>query len=407
MKKNRWLNAAIPGVGIHLSIGSVYAWSVFVLPVAKEFGISAQDAQWAFSIAICFLGLATAFLGKHIEKIGPRKSAFLCCLCFGTGLIGSGIAVMLKSAALLYLMYGALGGIGLGVGYLTPVKPLIAWFKDKKGLSTGLAVMGFGFSGLIASNLIQALIPSVGLAGTFFVLAAIYTAVIFASALLICNPCGEDGDTADKAGNGPKQYEVSEAMRTWRFYAIWAILFINLVAGLSLISIASPLLQESVRLSAAAAAGLVGILAVFNGGGRFAWAAVSDYLGRPRTYALLIGTEVIAFILLTVVKAPFAFVLLLWINAFCYGGVSSCLPALICDIFGSRNINAIQGRMMTATAAAGITGPLLSAWLQTATGSFNGMLAVFSAVLLASMGLALALKRAGRQSAGLPGRERI
>jgi OFA family oxalate/formate antiporter-like MFS transporter len=244
------------------------------------------------------------YRGKLIEKIGPRKSALLCCLCFGVGLAGSGVAVMFRSISLLYLMYGALGGIGLGIGYLTPVKPLIAWFEERKGLSTGLAVMGFGFSGLIASNLIQALIPAVGLPGTFFILAALYSVVIFVSAILICNPVDESGERTRELENGIKHFEVAEAMKTWQFYTVWTILFINLVAGLSLISVASPLLQGSIHLSAAAAAGIVGILAVFNGGGRFAWAAVSDFIGRPRTYALLIAVEVIAFLLLTVIKIP-------------------------------------------------------------------------------------------------------
>lgn len=176
--KNRWLIAAA-AVGIHLSIGSVYAWSVFTKPITSQFGWELSSVQLTFSIAILFLGLSAAFLGHYVEKHGPRKAGILSSIFFGVGITGSGLAISMESLPLLYICYGVLGGIGLGVGYITPVSTLVKWFPDRRGLATGLAIMGFGFASMIAGPIIQALIESVGIANTFFILGIIYFVVMF------------------------------------------------------------------------------------------------------------------------------------------------------------------------------------------------------------------------------------
>ena len=170
MATNRWINGAFPAIGIHISIGAVYAWSVFTLPVTDVLGASLSEVQWAFSIAIFFLGMSAAFLGEFVEKIGPRKSGVICGICYGCGLIGSGFAISQQSLLLLYLFYGVIGGIGLGVGYITPVKTLVNWFYDRPGLATGLAIMGFGFASAVAGPLINFLIDRTTLVSTFYIL---------------------------------------------------------------------------------------------------------------------------------------------------------------------------------------------------------------------------------------------
>ena len=185
--KNRWLIAA-SAVGIHISIGSVYAWSNFTDPLINEFGWSAKQVQFTFSLAILFLGLSAAFLGHFVEKYGPRKAGLLAASFFGIGIFGSGFAVNMGSLPLLYIFYGALGGIGLGVGYIAPVSTLVKWFPDRRGLATGLAIMGFGFAAAIASPVMDTLIKSVGTANTFYILGASYFIIMVASSLYLEKP---------------------------------------------------------------------------------------------------------------------------------------------------------------------------------------------------------------------------
>ena len=183
MIATRWINGAFPAVGMHICIGAVYAWSVLTQPVMKALNASLQDVQWAFSLAIFFLGMSAAFLGGLVERLGPKKSGMLCGVCYGVGMIGSGFAISQNSLLLLYLFYGIIGGIGLGIGYITPVKTLVNWFYDRRGLATGLAIMGFGFASAIAGPVIRALIDKVTLVNTFYILGSVYFLVIIISSL--------------------------------------------------------------------------------------------------------------------------------------------------------------------------------------------------------------------------------
>ena len=245
--KNRWL-IALAAVGIHISIGSVYAWSVLTRPIMSELGFTLQETTWAFSIAILFLGLSAGFLGGFVEKHGPRRSGFTSALFFGTGMLGTALAVHLKSLALLYLFYGFIGGIGLGVGYITPVSTLVKWFPNNRGFATGLAIMGFGFASLIAGPLMQHLVAAYGLMQNFIILGAAYMVIMVLSASYLEPPKTQPQEQQTKSGYTtllePKSYTAAQALKTWQFYALWWIFFTNITCGIGLLAVASPMAQE-------------------------------------------------------------------------------------------------------------------------------------------------------------------
>ncbi|ADU30446.1 L-lactate MFS transporter [Evansella cellulosilytica] len=383
--KNRWL-IALSAVGIHISIGSVYAWSVFTTPIVSEFGWSLTDVQLTFSIAILFLGLSAAFLGHFVEKYGPRKAGILSAIFFGIGIAGSGLAINLENIYLLYIFYGVFGGIGLGVGYITPVSTLVKWFPDRRGLATGLAIMGFGFAAMISSPVMERLIGSVGLAETFFVLGAIYFVVILASAQYLEPPkqgwapkgFKENADNSSKqVKKDLAQLTANEAIKTKRFWYLWIMLFINITCGIAIISVASPLAVETVGITTVAAAAIVGLLGVFNGGGRIAWASLSDYIGRPNTYTAFFLIQIVAYLLLPSISHVLLFQVVLFVAITCYGGGFASIPAYIGDLFGTKQLSAIHGYMLTAWAAAGLVGPILTAWLRESTGSYQSLMYIF------------------------------
>ena len=241
MKRNR-VGIALSAVGIHASIGSVYAWSVLTKPVMAEMGISLSSTTWAFSIAILFLGLSAAFLGKFVERIGPRASGLLSMLFFCSGLIGTALAVSMKSVALLYFFYGAVGGIGLGIGYITPVSTLVKWFPARRGFATGLAIMGFGFASLIGGPLMQKLTALYGLSANFLIMGGAYAVVMTLSSLYLMPPkAGEtvdltklSDDASEKlkkaaAAQTGRQYTRREAVQTWEFWSLWWLFFTNIM----------------------------------------------------------------------------------------------------------------------------------------------------------------------------------
>ncbi|MEK4535578.1 MULTISPECIES: L-lactate MFS transporter [Peribacillus] len=398
--KNRWLIAA-SAVGIHLSIGSVYAWSVFTKPLASEFGWDLTDISLTFSIAILFLGLSAAFLGHFVEKYGPRKAGILSAVFFGLGISGAGVAINMESLPLLYIAYGVFGGIGLGVGYIAPVSTLVKWFPDRRGLATGLAIMGFGFAALINSPIIQSLIGSIGIANTFFTLGTAYFIIMIASSLYLEPPEKDwlpDG-YKEKIKMGKvkplqdlSQLTANEAVKTKRFYYLWLMLFINITCGIAIISAASPLAQESIGLSAVAAAALVGVLGAFNGLGRIGWASVSDFIGRPNTYSVFFSIQVIAFPLLTFTDNPVVFQILLAIIYTCYGGGFASIPAYIGDLFGTKQLGAIHGYILTAWAAAGLVGPMFASWIRETTGSYSQSLIVFTGFFVVALIISILIR---------------
>jgi OFA family oxalate/formate antiporter-like MFS transporter len=399
--KNRWLIAA-SAVGIHISIGSVYAWSNFTNPLIKQFGWSTSQVQFTFSLAILFLGLSAAFLGHYVEKYGPRKAGLLAAIFFGIGIFGSGFAVNMGSLNLLYLFYGALGGIGLGVGYIAPVSTLVKWFPDRRGLATGLAIMGFGFAAAISSPIMDSLIKSVGVANTFYILGAAYFILMTISSLYLEKPpvdwMPEGFQQKMQAGNAHvatdlSQLTANEAVKTSRFYYLWIMLFINITCGIAILSAAKPLAQESIGLSTAGAAALVGVMGLFNGFGRIGWASISDYIGRPNTYTTFFVLQIILFALLPHTSTHILFTIMLAVVYTCYGGGFASIPAYIGDLFGTKQLGAIHGYILTAWSAAGLAGPLFAAWIKDTTGSYANSLNFFSGLFVIALIVSLLIRR--------------
>ncbi len=394
--KNRWL-IALAAVGIHMSIGSVYAWSVLTTPIMHAMNISLSETTWTFSLAILFLGLSAGFLGTFVESMGPRKSGLLSTLFFTSGLLGTAYAVTHQSPLLMYLFYGCIGGTGLGIGYITPVSTLVKYFPRARGFATGLAIMGFGFASLIAAPLMQYLVANYGLVNNFIVLASLYAVVMIASSLYLTPPPEKPVVKKESPSDihitySKKQYSANEAMKTWEFYALWFIFFINITCGIALLAVASPMAQEIIHMSPAVAASMVGITGLINGFGRIAWSSLSDYIGRKNTYITFFLIEILAFFSIAHVHNEYLFLALFLLIVSCYGGGFSCMPAYISDIFGTKYLSSIHGRILTAWGLAGIVGPILLAVLYGMTSGYTISLYTFSALFVVNFIVAILLK---------------
>lgn len=389
-QKNRWL-IALSAVAIHLSIGSAYAYSVFQNPLANQLGWEKTQVALAFTIAIFFLGMSAAFFGPFVEKKGPRKSALVAAVFFSTGLIGAGVAVFVESLPLFLLFYGAVGGMGLGFGYISPVSTLVKWFPDRRGLATGMAVFGFGAGALIASPVAAKLIEVVGISTTFFILGITYLILMVSGALYIERP-PKDWKPQAKAINEKKQkvsvkedlaqLTAKEAIKTKRFWMLWVMMFINISVGIMLISVASPMAQEKVGMTAIAAASMVGIMGLFNGGGRIVWASASDYIGRARVYTIFFSIQLIAFLILPNITNVIIFQLLIFTVLSIYGGGFASLPAFIGDLFGTKELGAIHGLLLTSWSMAGVVGPMVVSYVRATTESYNLTFYIFAVLLV-------------------------
>jgi len=379
---NRWL---VPPAAlcIHLCIGEVYAFSVFNLPLTKLIGVtqhtpqdwSLADVGWIFSVAILSLGIAAAFGGAWLDRVGPRKAMALSAVCFGGGFLIAAFGVSIHSLLIVFLGYGVIGGIGQGIAYISPVRTLITWFPDRPGMATGLAIMGFGGGAMIAAPLSVLLMhhfatpTSLGVAPSLAVLGLIYTTFMALGAVIVrvpppnWAPAGYDGHVA-KPMITDGAVTVTQAMSTPQFYFIWLVLFLNVTAGIGVISQASPMIQEMFtgKVSALTAAGFVGFLSLFNMGGRFFWAAVSDKIGRKPTYFVFFFLGIALYVLVphTAVLGSVALTALCFgVILSMYGGGFSTVPAYLRDIFGVKHVGAIHGRLLTAWSAAGVLGPVL------------------------------------------------
>ncbi|MDB5313757.1 MAG: yhjX 2 [Gemmataceae bacterium] len=384
---NRWL---VPpaALAIHLAIGEVYAFSVFKIPLTHLIGGSEpspadwtqSDIAWVFSIAIVFLGLSAAVFGQWLERVGPRKAMFASAACFGSGFLISAVGVVLHQIWLIYLGYGVIGGIGLGLGYISPVSTLIKWFPDRPGMATGLAIMGFGGGAMIGSPLAQLLMAhyrtssTPGVAETFVTMGVGYFLFMMFGALTVRVPSpgwypAAAGSTERRADHGrpsraaePPGVTADEAIKTPQFWLLWGVLFLNVTAGIGVIEQASPMIQEMFpgRVTPEAAAGFVGLLSLFNMVGRFGWSSLSDKIGRKTTYAVffLLGATLYA---LTPhsgrLDGVALFVLGYGIILSMYGGGFATIPAYLRDQFGTLQVGAIHGRLLTAWSAAGVMGP--------------------------------------------------
>jgi len=376
-------------LAVHLSIGQAYAFSTFNLPLTKLIGITHQDPAdwhatdvgWTFSIAIAILGLSAAVFGRWVERVGPRKSMFVAALCFGGGFIVAAIGVRLHQLWLLYLGYGVLGGCGLGIGYISPVSTLIKWFPDRPGMATGMAIMGFGGGALIAAPLSLALMEhfrtttSNGVVEAFVTMGVIYFTYMMIGVINIrvpaagWRPAGWTPSAVSRSMVTKADVLVSQAWRTPQFWLLWGVLCMNVSAGIGVLGQASPMIQEIFpgQVTASAAAGFVGLLSLFNMGGRFFWATTSDYLGRRNTYFVFFILGIVLYC--TVPSIGHLGSIPLFVAAFAviismYGGGFATIPAYLRDVFGTLNVGAIHGRLLTAWAVAGVLGPQLFTYLR-------------------------------------------
>lgn len=395
--KNRWLIAA-SAVGIHISIGSVYAYSVMTNPVKDVFGVEGSVIKWAFKIAILLLGLSAAFLGRWVEKVGPKISGTTAGIFYGIGILGSGLAVQLEALWLFYLCYGVIGGIGLGLGYITPVSTLVKWFPDKRGLVTGMAIMGFGFAALIFGPVMAKLFETVGVANAFYTLGIIYTVVILSSARYIERP--PEGYTLQN-NNGkiakPIQKDISnvtanESLKSPRFYYIWVMMFINISCGIAIISAASPMMQEKLQYTPMQAAAIVGFIGVFNGLGRIMWSSLSDYLGRANTFIVFFAFQILAFYFLPKIGVESIFLIVLFTVITMYGGGFATLPAFLGDLFGTKQLGAIHGMVLAAWGLAGVIGPTIYDLVKEKTGSLDTTLLIFAGLFVIAFIISILMK---------------
>ncbi len=380
---NRWM---IPpaALAVHLCIGQAYAFSVFNNPMTKLLGITQPTAGdwdlptlgWIFSIAIVFLGLSAAFAGKWLEEVGPRKAMFVAACCFGGGFLVAAAGIALHQIWLVYLGYGVLGGIGLGIGYVSPVSTLIKWFPDKRGMATGMAIMGFGGGAFIASPMSVALMKhfqtptSVGVTQTFIVMGVLYFISMMIGAMAIripaadWKPAGWTPPVTQNAMITRNHVHIDQAIKTPQFWLLWWALCLNVTAGIGVLGQASVMIQESFKgaITPAAAAGFVGVLSLANMLGRFFWSSVSDYVGRKNTYFIFFVLGAVLYFLVPGMGASgnvALFVLFYAIIISMYGGGFSTVPAYLADLFGTRYVGGIHGRLLTAWAAAGVFGPVL------------------------------------------------
>jgi MFS family permease len=386
---NRWL---VPpaALAIHLSIGQAYAFSVFNLPLSQALGITKpapgdwklSTLGWVFSLAIVFLGLSAAVFGRWLDRVGPRKAMFASAVCFSGGFLVGAAGIWTHQFWLLLLGYGVLGGIGLGLGYISPVSTLIRWFPDRPGMATGLAIMGFGGGAMIASPLSVLLMDhfksatSVGVAETFLSLAVIYFVFMMFGVFTVRVPpegWRPRGFVPKPAGSQKlvtsAQVEVGTAFKTPQFWLLWIVLCLNVTAGIGVLGQASAMSQEMFpsRITAAAAAGFVGLLSLANMAGRFLWSSLSDVIGRKSTYAVFftLGAVLYAVIPTTGRMGSIGlFVLGYAVILSMYGGGFATIPAYLRDLFGTMQVGAIHGRLLTAWSTAGVLGPVLVNYLR-------------------------------------------
>ena len=381
--RSRWL---VPpaALAIHLCIGQAYAFSVFNLPMTKLIGLTKSGPDdwtipqlgWIFSIAIVFLGLSAAVFGRWVESGGPRRAMFVAACCFGGGFLLGALGVQLHNIWIVYLGYGVLGGVGLGIGYISPVSTLIKWFPDRPGMATGMAIMGFGGGAMIGSPLAVALMKyyatptSLGVAETFVTMGVIYFVIMMFGVFTVRLPADDwkpEGFVPRTASGGMitvGNVTVDTAFGTRQFWLLWLVLCMNVTAGIGVLGQASAMIQEMFpgRVTAIAAAGFVGLLSIFNMAGRFVWSSTSDYIGRRSTYMIFFALGIVLYAAVPTIGhlgSVALFVAAYAIILSMYGGGFATIPAYLKDVFGTMHVGAIHGRLLTAWSVAGVLGPVL------------------------------------------------
>jgi OFA family oxalate/formate antiporter-like MFS transporter len=383
---NRWIIAAA-GVVLQLALGAVYAWSVFRTPLVQTFGWSISQVTLTFTIAIFTLGLAAFAGGLWMRAKGPRIVGI-------TGGVLYGLGVFLASLSnhglwVLYLSYGLLGGAGIGLAYIVPIATLVKWFPDRRGFITGVAVAGFGAGALVTAPIATRLIARTGVLETFAILGIANFILVVGASLFMVNPppnyrpAGWTPD-ATQAARAARNYTLGEAVRTWQWYALWCLLFLNVTVGIAIISQAAPMAQEITGVSAVTAAGMVGIISIANGSGRFLWAWLSDFVDRRWVFLAMFLLQAVIFYLMPGVTSFGVFTMFAFVILLCYGGGFGTMPAFAADYFGARDVGSIYGLMLTAWGSGSALGPLLIAHIREATGHYGEALHIFAIIMLVS-----------------------
>ena len=384
---NRWV-IAIAGVFLQIALGAVYAWSVFRIPLSKQFGWSISEVTFTFTISILVLGFAAFFGGLWMNRKGPCIVALTAATLYGLGVFLASFSA--NKLWWLYFSYGFIGGLGLGLGYIVPVAVLVKWFPDRRGLITGIAVGGFGAGALITAPVASRLIQVVGVLPTFAYLGVAYFIVAIIAALFMRNP----PEGWQPEGWTPTEKQVSqrashdfvlpEALKTWQWWVLWLILFLNTCAGIAVISQEAPIFQELTGVTAVVAGGMVGVASLGNGVGRVFWAWLSDLITRRATFAVMFIFQVGLFWFLSRITVPSVMTTITFIIPMCYGGGFGTMPAFTADYFGPKNVGPIYGLMLTAWSFASVFGPLYIARMRETTGNYAGALHVIAIVMLVS-----------------------
>lgn len=391
----RWKIAAA-GFLLQMTLGSVYAWSVFKAPLTARFHWASPDVTFTFTIAIFVLGLAAFVGGFWMKRVGPRPVATLGGCLYGLGVLLASFSS--HGLGWLYLTFGLIGGIGLGFGYIVPVAVLLRWFPDRRGFITGLAVCGFGAGALVTAPLAQRLIQATGVLHTFAWLGLGFLILGSVSGSQLTDPPAD----FRPAGWSPSPqlsrqrtshpWGLYDALATWQWWALWLLLFLNTSAGISLISQEAPVFAELTGAAALITATMVGIASIGNAAGRFFWAGVSDLITRRWTFVLLFAIQIVLFWLLPHAASPWAVAVVAFLILMCYGGGFGTMPAFVADYFGDTNVGSIYGLMLTAWGAASAFGPMLTATLHDASGSYRGSLRLIAGMMAVSTLLPLLLR---------------
>src|SRR6266436_3844588 len=403
MKTNRWA-IAVAGVFLQIALGAVYAWSVFRVPLAKQFGWSISEVTLTFTISIFVLGIAAFFGGLWLNRKGPRIVAITGGLRYGGGVFLASFSD--HKLWWLYLSYGVIGGIGLGFSYIVPVAVLVKWFPERRGLITGIAVGGFGAGALITAPVATRLIQSVGVLSTFAYLGVAYLIVTVVTGLFMQNPpdgwkpVGWTPTTNQTSHRAGRDFTLSEALKTWQWWALWLLLFLNTCAGISIISQEAPLFQEETKVSAVVAAGMVGLASIGNAVGRVFWAWISDLITRRATFfVMFVGQALLFWFFPNIVTASLE-TIVTFVVLMCYGGGFGTMPAFAADYFGPKNVGPIYGLMLTAWSFASAVGPLFIARTRETAGSYGGALHVIAGIMAISAVLPVLVRPPRTRDAG-------
>lgn len=396
LESKRWF-LAIAGVVIMLILGTVYAWSVFVKPIVAAQGWEPAVVSRVFMLIIGCIGISAAFGGMLVDKKGPKFVAVLGAILYGIGVFLGGVALHIGSFWLLLIGYGVIGGMGNGLAYVVPIATLIRWFPDKRGLITGLAVMGFGFGAFFIGMIIPGLIVKVGVANAFLTLGAVYLVLNLLAASTLKNPPAgwlpQGFKPAATTVSAADSFAWADAKKTRQWYMLWSMLFLNVTAGMGLLSKLSPMAQEVIKAAqniddpaklAVLGGGVLATASIFNGLGRLFWAAVSDKIGRKGVYMTMFLTQAVLYVILPQVTSVLIFTIIACYLLACLGGGFAVMPSFTADSFGPTNIGKIYGFILTAWGAAGVVGGFVFA-------EFNKQQSLYTAAALLVVGFVVAL----------------